>query len=104
MLKWFKKGNRPNSGDVAILSPATRHYWLQWDSLCLKDGVLHRKFHRKDGTGSHDQFVAPKSMHDEILRHMHDSVLSGHLGRNKSQEKTLQRFYWFNLRKSVERW
>ena len=48
VLMWFEKGNRPNSGDAAILSPATRHYWLQWDSLCLKDKVLHRKFHRME--------------------------------------------------------
>ena len=38
-------------------------------------------FQRKDGTGAHDQFLVPS----ELLQHMHNNVLSGHLGGKNIQ-------------------
>ena len=32
---------------------------------------------------------------------MHNSLISGHLGKKKTREKTLQRFYWFGLREDM---
>ena len=33
---------------------------------------------------------------------MHDGLLSGHLGRKKTREKLLQRFYWYGVRTDVD--
>lgn len=104
VLKWMRAGIRPSSRDVATASPATRHYWLLWDSLKLQDDVLYRNFHKKDGTGNYLQLIVPKSIRDEVLFQMHNSILSGHLGRKKTQEKTLQRYYWYQVREDVNTW
>ena len=48
--------------------------------------------------------IVPRSLRTEILKQMHNSILSGHLGRKKTQEKLLQRFYWFNVRADVANW
>jgi hypothetical protein len=32
---------------------------------------------------------------------MHNSVLSGHLGKKKTKEKLSQRFFWFEMRKII---
>jgi len=104
ILGWQANRKRPPMDDVVSLSPATRHYWLQWDSLVLKNRIVYRQFQRKDGTGSHQQYLTPRSLKQEVLGHMHDSVLSGHLGCKKTQEKTMQRFYWFQLREDIEQW
>ena len=43
---------------------------------------------------NHLQFIVPRSLHNEILHHSHDSLLGGHLGQKKTREKALQRFCW----------
>lgn len=45
----------------------------------------------------------------EILRkdglyQTHNSILSGPLGRKKTNEKVLQRYYWYQVRKDVDLW
>ena len=94
-------GTRPESTDMEMASPATRHYWILWDSLTVKDGVLCRLFNRKNGTDEHVQLIAPKEMQHDILRQMHNNVLSGHLGVRKTKEKLSKCYYWFNLRQDV---
>jgi hypothetical protein len=32
-------------------SPATRHYWHLWDAIEIREGLLFKKFHRKDNIG-----------------------------------------------------
>ena len=104
LLKWFKGGHRPKSAEVNASSPASRFYWNCWNSLVLQDGVLFRKFVRKDATGFHWQFLVPRSLRDHVLKQMHNSLLSGHLGRKKTKGKILQRFYWFGVRDDVDIW
>ena len=102
--QWIESGVRPSGKSIASLSPATRHYWCQWDSLMIIEGVLYRQFWRKDGLSSFNQFVVPKSLRDEILLQMHSNIVSGHLGRRKTQEKVFQRFYWFEIREDIALW
>lgn len=104
VLKWVETGVRPHGDKVCASSPATRHYWICWDSLVLQDGVLFRRFHKRDSSGSFLQLLVPRSLREEILYQMHDTLLSGHLGKRKCCEKTLQRFYWFGVREDVNNW
>ena len=82
-------------------SPACRHYWIIWDVLVLRDGILLKNFFKKDGTGDYLQFLVPRAMKTNILFQMHNSLLSGHLGCEKTREKILQRFYWYELKQDV---
>ena len=43
-------------------------------------------------------------MRDDILYQMHNIIISGHLGRKKTKEKLLQRYYWYGARDDVNRW
>ena len=95
------EGKRPSSQDMVTHSPATRHYWIIWDSLTLQDGVLVKKYLKQDGTGEYLQFLVPRSMRKEILYQMHDSLISGHLGCKKTKQKILQKFYWYSLKDDV---
>ena len=104
IIQALKLGVRPAHANVVALSPASRYYWSIWDSLSLHDGCMYRTFHRRDGTGSHLQFMVPKSLQNDVLYQMHNTLISGHLGRKKTLEKLLQRFYWFNVREDVNMW
>jgi transposase InsO family protein len=70
----------------------------------VQDGKLFRRFHKKDGTGDYLQFFVPRSLRNEVLQHMHNSLLGGHLGQKKTKGKILQRYYWFELREDVNGW
>ena len=104
VLQWVEADSRPFGSAVCVSSPTTRHYWNLWSSLEVREGVLYRQFHRKDGTGDHYQLVVPRTMKIEIMKQMHQSLLSGHLGRKKTKEKAIQRYYWHGLREDINNW
>ena len=44
VLEWLEASvKRPSWEEVATTSPATKHYWEQWDTLRLVRGVLVKK-------------------------------------------------------------
>ena len=104
LIRWKEDGERPSGKEVASTSPATHHYWLYWDALFLMEGVLFRKFAKRDGTGHYVQFVVPRSMKDVVLYQMHEALTSGHLGKRKTRERLLRRFYWFKVREDADLW
>ena len=103
ILKWFESGTRPYGPDVCAASPATRHYWNNWACLETVQGVLCRTFHRRNDTGRYCQFLVPRAMKSELFKQMHATLLSGHLGKKKTREKTLRNFYWFDMRAEINR-
>ena len=87
VLKWKESGNRPFGQEVCSASAATRHYWNCLDLLQVEDGVLMRRFVRRDATGDRLQFVVPRSMRPEILQQVHNSLLGGILVRRKLEKR-----------------
>jgi hypothetical protein len=57
---------------VEVYSPHIFHTWYLWDSLEITDELLFKKFHRKDGVESYNQFIVPFRLRKEILKNMHD--------------------------------
>ena len=97
IMKWKGEGKCPFGPTVAVTSPATHNYWLYWDNLSLHDGVLFRKFEKRDGSDTLWQLVAPRTIQAEILYHMHKGLLGGHLGKHRTAEHLLQNYYWFDV-------
>ena len=104
ILEWKKSGSRPYGPVVCGSSPATRHYWNLWDSLVMQDGILMREFTKKDCITKYLQLLVPAEMRKEVLYQMHNTLISGHLGRKKTREKVLQHYYWFGVRDDVNNW
>ncbi|VDI17858.1 Hypothetical predicted protein [Mytilus galloprovincialis] len=104
ILQWKISGNKSSDIDLQSSSTATRHYYHLRDSLVLQDGLLFRKFEKQNKTGQYLQFLTPEKLKSEVLHSMHDAIISGHLGKRKTTEKLLQRFYWFELREDVRIW
>ena len=104
VIKWIESGAIPSSTETSKKSPATRHHWCDRGSLRMVNGVLQREFCRENGVEYHMQIVVPQSMRPVVLHQMHQSLLGGHLGRHKTREKTLQRFYWFGARTDIDIW
>ena len=74
---------------------------MLWDLLTVNQGLLFKKFVKKDGTGDYQQFIVPRALKKDIMFQMHDLVISGHLGCKRTKEKTVQRFYWYALKEDI---
>ena len=102
IIKWQEEGKRPFGPMVAVTSPATHHYWLYWDNLCLLDGVLFRKFEKRDGSDTLLQLIVPRTIQGDVLHHIHKGLLGGHLGKWRTTERVLQNYYSFDMWTDVD--
>ena len=99
-----RNAEKPPWEEIAALSPAAKHYWMQWDTLQLGGGVLLKKWMTPDGRVRFWQSVIPKELRARVVREAHEGVTSGHLGVKKTLGRLRQRFYWVGLRSDVEEW
>ena len=56
----------------------------------------------KDSPIPRHAVVVPETLEPEILKGVHDSPFSGHIGVIKTLDKIRDRFYWPGMRESVE--
>ena len=74
-------------------------------SFGIKDGLMYRVVMMLLGGDSEpyarDQLVLPSRCRSVVMELAHSIPLAGHLGKNKTTDRVLQRFYWPTLRKDV---
>ena len=71
-----------------------------------RDGLIYRNY-RPPGRHSLDedsieQLVLPKECRAAVLQLAHDIPMAGHLGKKKTSDRVLQRFYWPGVYRDVE--
>ena len=104
ILRWIEEEKKPDWQEIAELSPVTKSYWAQWDSLKVVNGSLKRIWETPDGSTNILQLIIPQVRVSEVLQQMHSGVSGGHLGVNKTLDKIRQRFYWVYCKMDVEEW
>lgn len=67
-------------------------------------GVLCRIWRPRNSDTSYEQIVLPKKYRDRVMRLAHDVPFAGHLGREKTVQRILRRFYWPTLFQDVRRY
>ena len=102
IVGWLKQGSRPNKDMIMGMSPETKSYWLMWDTLCLKDGILHKRWLPNVGTQEKFLLIVPHALREEVLQLAHSNIVGGHFGVHKTVSKIKMGFYWFRLRESVK--
>ena len=69
-----------------------------------KRGVLlHVWRSRYEGT-EYEQIVLPEEYRTQVLRMAHALPLAGHLGKQKTAQRILRRFYWSSVSKDVKKY
>lgn len=69
-----------------------------------REGLIYRRWTppgRDEGPMSVEQLVLPMKCRRAVLQLAHEIPLSGHLGKTKTSQRILQRFYWPTLYKDV---
>lgn len=88
VIRWMRCGTgRPQWSEISALSEVTKTFWAQWDSLCLRNDILYRKWESSDGLTTRLQLVLPKALREEVLTHLHTHPTRGHFGVKKTLEK-----------------
>ena len=72
--------------------------------LCVKEGVMYRRWESDDGKETRFLLVVPKTLRRFVLSQLHDSTAGAHLGIGKSLFKVRDRFFWYAMRRDVEEW
>ena len=70
-----------------------------------KEGLLYRRYlppGSDDENGSVEQLILPTKCRKAVLQLAHSIPLAGHLGRNKTVHRILQRFYWPTVYKDAQ--
>ena len=104
IYQWVKKNQRSGHAEVRKLAPAIRHYWHLWNSLCIVNDILCKRFYSRGDNAEHLQIIVPQSLRSTVLNYMHNSLMGGHLGVNKTYGKLKQRIYWYEAKEDVLIW
>ena len=95
--------NKPVWSDISHLSSSTKTLWRQWDRLQVQGGILYRTW-KADDKETRIQLVVPSIKQSEVIKYYHDIPSAGHLGTEKTLERIKNKFYWPNIKESVEKY
>ena len=101
VIKWMGVGKRPESKEVCPLSPSVHHYWNYWHTLEYVDGLLFKRYHKQDDTGTYLQIVVPGALKEHVLKSMLNTVLQGIWVERKQHRNSSKDFIGF---KSMRMW
>ncbi len=103
---WTAKdiNKKPEYTVVSPLSKAAKVYYMEWDRIELKEGLLHRRWESNDGEVIKWQLMIPEQYKDTVLEELHNSKTAAHLGVNKTRSKVNERFYWYRLNSDIRSW
>ena len=90
---WLKQQAKPPWEETLSHDSELRAYWLQWDSLELRDGLVYRRFETPDGICKYLQMAMPRRIRAPFLEFLHCKV-AGHLGMRKTLDHVQRRAYW----------
>ena len=75
------------------------------ENFFRRDGLLYRRYSPPGAdSDAHDieQLVLPTELRPTVLKLAHDVPMAGHLGKKKTTDRILNRFYWPGLFRDVE--
>src|SRR5882757_7283175 len=77
---WLEDNQRPDWSLMRGHSPSLKAYWMQYESLCLIDGLVYRQLELLHGElEPQRQFLLPYPLRESFLRSIYEGI-SGHLG------------------------
>jgi hypothetical protein len=100
------ESTRPSWKSVQSSSDSTRMLWAQYETLCVHQGMLCRKYLKSDGFVKYLQIIMPRNFRELFLQQLHQTggnTATTHLGVRKTQMHVQQRAYWPGWKRDVDR-
>ena len=96
---------RPASNAIVTLSEAARTYFHDYNRIKLEtNGVLYRQWESSDGTEHRSQMLLPAEYREAMFRNLHDAINAAHMGKRRTFNKLLKKYYWFRMGEDVKHW
>ena len=95
---------KPGWEEMSSESVAIKALWSEWDRLNVNNGVLYIRWDSALDFQSSWRLVVPKDLKPIILKSLHGSPTSGHLGIGRTLAAAKPRFYWFRMKSDIESW
>ena len=95
LFRWLDAESDLTQAEVHLSSHATRQMWRHRAQLKLIDGVLFYVWQETSHT--RDLFIVPQKLKEEMLLMYHDSLIGGHMGRDKTVERMRQKVYLWDV-------
>ena len=103
-LKAKEANSKPNKQEIQGMSPHARRLAQIWDQLIIHNGLLYRRYEGVDDSSHHLQLLVPECKRKQVLEDLHEGVLGGHLGQEKTLGRLQERFYWPGYHNDVRDW
>ena len=84
---WKESENKQEWSEIADQGLEVKYIWQMWDLLCIRAGVLYRRWENLNGKEIKFLLVVPKSLENFILSQVHDSTTGAHIGVSKAHLK-----------------
>ena len=104
IYQWVIRNEKPTYQEVCKMNPDIRHYWQMWESLAIKDNLLYKLFHTRNGISTYYQLLVPAALRSTILHHMHSDIIGGHHGVKETYSRLKQKYYWYEAKQDVLLW
>ena len=104
VVGWLGRDTPPTWEDLKPEGQEMRKFWIIWKELEVQEGILYRK--KFDSTTNRNLWllVAPNTIRQSIMQHLHNHRTAGHVGAKKTTSSVCRRFWWPGIRKDVVRW
>ena len=86
------------------MSQTSRRLIQLWDQLLVKDGLLWRQYAAPSEENELLQLVVPEALREEVLADLHEGMLGGHFGMEKTLARLKEHFYWPGHYNDVQTW
>jgi hypothetical protein len=97
--------SRPNRQTCSTFSHDVRFFCQMWEEFEIKNDGILCKMSEKDPQGNIIfQIVIPCIIREKKLESLHNTSISGHLGRDKTYEVIKRKFYWPDMANDVKLW
>ena len=81
IIQWLEDADKvPTASELRTHSPEVQQLWAQHPSLCMRGGILYRKFVKPDGSLQYWQIIVPKNLRIAFLDTVHSGAWNGHPG------------------------
>ena len=97
--------DKPHGAAVSPLSEAAKNYLHDWRRIHLHtNGVLYRTWESDDGTQEFEQVILPVKYQEMVYRAAHEAPTSGHMGRRRTLQRLLRKYYWHKMADDIKLW
>ena len=104
VLQAREVNERPSTEEMKNASRDTRRLVQLWDQLQVRDGILYRLYEHPTEQTPTLQLVTPTGLRQEVMADLHEGVLGGHLGVEKTVARLKERWYWPGYHNDIHAW